>query len=234
MPQFAVVASAVILVQAAGLLYIDFREFSMDNLPSLSAATQTAKPTPVPTAPQGQSPVVEPAATATASTVEIEHVPQQQGNTPDSLVETATVSEPVAIVEPTPAPIEPVTTTKPAPTIAEPVATTEPTPLPTEANPEASAQTAAKPAQQPSATDSTESAVAKTTSSWAKLLLAHPRPPSTSTTPETMATVSAKQHDACMQKYFTTMNEAKELPLGDYPRILEQATKERDRCLGKL
>jgi len=44
------------------------------------------------------------------------------------------------------------------------------------------------------------------------------------------STLSEEQRLACVQRYNDTMNEARELPLGDYARINQQAMQERQRC----
>jgi hypothetical protein len=45
------------------------------------------------------------------------------------------------------------------------------------------------------------------------------------------AKLSEEQRLACAQQYNETMSEARELPLGDYARINQQAMQERERCL---
>ena len=43
--------------------------------------------------------------------------------------------------------------------------------------------------------------------------------------------LSQEQRLACAQRYYETMSEADDLPLGDYARINRQASEQRDRCL---
>ena len=46
-----------------------------------------------------------------------------------------------------------------------------------------------------------------------------------------MRQLSQEQWLSCTQRYYDTMSEAQEMPLGDYARINREAMRERERCL---
>ena len=198
---FAYAASAIILLQGAGLLYLNWQELTLGTVKSTR---------PISTTPVQSKPIAK--LTTPAPTAPVATVPAKTQPTPVIQPNTAAVAQPKAAV--------------PEPTSAPTTAHLENTHTDTsKTEPEAPNHT---PRSEPILPPPMRIQPAATAS--IKEPFPAPVP-TVKISAQKNRKISEEQRVACMNRYFEIMHQATELPLGDYVRIDREARVELDRCL---